>query len=85
MVHDRIAVTTETTIEEGVKTMEEKRLLNPSETEWKGCLFLDTTRSPARMDWLRDFGIRLRIITFARGQMLLKIRVRCTLYGARLV
>jgi predicted transcriptional regulator len=28
MVHDRIAVTTETTIEEAVKTMEEKRLLN---------------------------------------------------------
>src|SRR6478752_2003625 len=28
MVHDRIAVTAETTIEEAVKTMEEKRLLN---------------------------------------------------------
>jgi CBS domain-containing protein len=28
MVHDRIAVTTETTIEEAVKIMEEKRLLN---------------------------------------------------------
>jgi predicted transcriptional regulator len=28
MVHDRIAVTAETTIEEAVKTMEDKRLLN---------------------------------------------------------
>ncbi|UVT18376.1 MAG: CBS domain-containing protein [Nitrospira sp.] len=28
MVHDRIAVTAQTTIEEAVKTMEEKRLLN---------------------------------------------------------
>jgi predicted transcriptional regulator len=28
MVHDRIAVTAETTIEEAVKVMEEKRLLN---------------------------------------------------------
>jgi predicted transcriptional regulator len=28
MVHDRIAVTAETTIEDAVKTMEEKRLLN---------------------------------------------------------
>lgn len=28
MVHERIAVTTETTIEEAVKTMEGKRLLN---------------------------------------------------------
>jgi predicted transcriptional regulator len=28
MVHDRIAVTSETTIEEAVKIMEEKRLLN---------------------------------------------------------
>ncbi len=28
MVHDRIAVTVETTIEEAVKTMEDKRLLN---------------------------------------------------------
>ena len=29
MVHDRIAVMGETTIEEAVKVMEEKRLLNP--------------------------------------------------------
>jgi CBS domain-containing protein len=28
MVHDRIAITAETTIEEAVKTMEDKRLLN---------------------------------------------------------
>jgi CBS domain-containing protein len=29
MIHDRIAVTAETTIEEAVKMMEEKRSLNP--------------------------------------------------------
>jgi CBS domain-containing protein len=33
MIHDRIAVTAETTIEEAVKMMEEKRLLNPPVTQ----------------------------------------------------
>jgi CBS domain-containing protein len=48
MAHDRIAVTADTTIEQAVKTMEEKRLLNlPVKTNGK------VTSSVTRHDLLR--------------------------------
>ena len=51
MVHDRIAVTTETTIEEAVKTMEEKRLLNLP-VEQNGKVAYSVTRHDLLRAWI---------------------------------
>jgi predicted transcriptional regulator len=51
MVHDRIAVTTETTIEEAVKIMEEKRLLNLPVLE-NGKVTYSVTRHDLLRAWI---------------------------------
>lgn len=51
MVHDRIAVTAETTIEEAVKIMEEKRLLNLPVTQ-NGRVAYSVTRHDLLRAWI---------------------------------
>jgi predicted transcriptional regulator len=51
MVHDRIAVTAETTIEEAVKLMEEKRLLNLPVTQ-NGSVAYSVTRHDILRAWI---------------------------------
>ena len=51
MVHDRIAVTAETTIEEAVKTMEDKRLLNLP-VKQNGSVAYSVTRHDLLRAWI---------------------------------